>query len=113
ATSDTVGVSESVLNPAKTLSTTSETETTSDGNTGTPLPNTSAIIDPRSSDVVLNPLKTLSAASETLGVSECVLNPSKTRVARSEGAIASERKLKVPLFAVSDIRDARSSEIPL
>src|SRR5437867_3396690 len=113
ATSDTVGVSESVLNPAKTLSATSETETTSDGNTGTPLPNTSAIIDPRSSDVVLNPVKTLSAASETLGVSESVLNPLKTLSARSEGATASERKLKVPLFAVSDIREARFSEISL
>src|SRR5881397_2930978 len=98
AASETLGVSESVLNPVMTLSATSETETTSDGNTGTPLPNTSAIIDPRSSDVVLNPVKTLSAASETLGVSESVLNPLKTLVATSEGATASERKLKVPLF---------------
>src|SRR5881397_3711901 len=113
AASETLGVSESVLNPVKTLPMTSEGTTLRSGNFPAPLLTEAAIAEARSSDVVLNPVKTLSAASETLGVSESVLNPSKTRVARSEGATASERKLKVPLFTVSDIRDAKFSEIPL
>src|SRR5437867_3191508 len=133
AASDTVGVSESVLNPAKTLSATSETETTSDGNTGTPLPNTSAIIDPRSSDVVLNPVKTLSAASETLGFSEIslaplktlatesatvglsvsVLNPAKTLPTTSEGTTLSTANFPAPLLTESAIAEARFSGTPL
>src|SRR2546425_227069 len=67
----------------------------------------------RSADVVLNPVKSLATASEIAGLSDDALNPLKTLPARSEGATASERKLKVPLLTVSDIREARFSETPL
>src|SRR3989442_2385724 len=62
---------------------------------------------------VLNPVKSLATASEIAGLSDDALNPLKTLPARSEGATDSERKLKVPLLTVSDIREARFSETPL
>src|SRR5439155_11376826 len=106
--------SDVVMNPVKTLPTTSEGTTLSSANLPTPLLTESAIettsdtdawkplpmpialeiIDARSSDVVLNPVKALDAASDMVGVSDSVLSPLYTLVARSEGATASERKLK-------------------
>src|SRR5207244_7989561 len=63
--------------------------------------------------IVLNPVKSLVTASEIAGLSDDALNPLKSLVARSDGATASERKLKVPLLTVSDIREAKFSESPL
>src|SRR3989449_6344901 len=123
--------SDVVLTPVKTLPTASEgatlssaslptplltesaIETTSDWEARKPLPTASEIVDARFSDVVLNPVKTLDAASDMVGVSDSVLSALYTLPARSEGATASERKLKVPLLTVSDIREARFSETPL
>src|SRR5438132_9509483 len=115
------------------LVTVSEGATASERKPKVPLPTVSDISEARFSEIplaplktlatesatvglsvsVLNPVKRLATASEIAGLSDDALNPLKTLVARSEGATASERKPKVPLPTVSDIREARFSEIPL
>src|SRR5437867_211048 len=122
-------LSDVVLNPVKSLPTTSEgttlssgnfpapfltesaIETTSDMDLATPLFTTPEIADARLSDVVLNPVKTLSAASETLGVSESVLNPVKTLPMTSEGTTLRNGNFPAPLLTEAAIAEARFCDV--
>src|SRR5213594_4963296 len=121
--------SDVVLNPVKTLPTTSEgttlnsgnfpaplfsetaIETTSDMDFAAPLVTTSEIADERSHDVVLNPVKTLDAASEMVGVSASVLNPVKTLPMTSEGTTLSSGNFPAPLLTEAAIAEARLTDV--
>src|SRR5213594_1178741 len=121
--------SDVVLNPVKTLPTTSECttlrsgnfpaplfsetaiETTSDMDFAAPLVTTSEIVDPRSSDVVLNPVKTLPTTSE----GTTLRSGNFPAPLFSETAIetTSDMDFAAPLVTTSEIADERSSDVVL
>src|SRR5438093_11329740 len=108
---ETVGLSDSALNPPKTLLMTSEGATLSGRNFPAPLLTEAAIAEARLSDVVLNPVKTLSAASETLGVSESVLNPVMTLPTTSDGTTLRSGNFAAPFLTEAAI--AKATDIDL
>src|SRR5207245_2607402 len=110
--SATVGLSVSVLNPAKTLPTTSEGTRLTSGNFPAPLLSESAIAETRLSVSPLNPVKALATASEMVGVSVGLQKPMKPPLATEDTGGASEKYL-APVLLVSAVMPARLSVSPL
>src|SRR2546428_159358 len=129
--SATVGVSVSVLNPAKTLPMTSEGTTLSSANFPAPLLTESAIETSSDSDLgtALFTTSEIATASERIAVaillcstrsdiseemfSEIPLAPPKSLLAASEIGGASDKDFTRPLFTTSEIVDARFSDVVL
>src|SRR5439155_1654797 len=120
-------LSDVVLNPVKSLPTTSEgttlssgnfpapfltesaIETTSDRDFATPLFTTPEIADARLSDVVLNPVKSLPTTSEGTTLSSG--NFPAPFLTESAIETTSDRDFATPLFTTPEIADARLSDV--
>ena len=110
-------VSDAVLNPAKSLSATSERGGVSDRNFPADLLMLSEMADVKSSERPLNPLKILDSASDTVGLSERVRNPVKILLTVSEMVLLrsseSARAAESERVTASERTAERSSDILL
>src|SRR5438105_142526 len=113
AASETLGVSESVLNSVMTLPTTSEGTTLRSGNFAAPFLTEAAIAEARFSDVLRNPVKALITLSDIADTefSEIARAPVKTLPATSEGTRLSSGNFPTSFLTEAAIDEARYCEV--
>src|SRR5207247_10526038 len=113
AASETLGVSESVLNPVMTLPTTSDGTTLRSGNFAAPFLTEAAIAEARFSDVLRNPVKALITLSDTADTesSEIARAPVQTLLATSAGTRGSGGNFPTSFLTEAAIAAARCCDV--